>query len=476
MFYLVLFSPLLLSIIAFILNKKHSFNLMKFSSLIYLLLSIIIVYLFSIWYIYDYGIFFTKYSIDLTNFNNFNNINTIFLLLITLLAFLIWWYANYYFKKEIKHKVIGFTRLKEYNIFVNLFIFAMLFVASTNNILVMWIALEATTIFTTFLISFYWSSTSWEAAWKYVILCSVWLTLWLFWILMLISSWLTSLDYTNIVFQDVNILLAKLSFIFILVWFGTKVWLFPMNSWLPDAHGKASTPVSAFMSSILLPLALYIIFKLKIIVDTLIWSGNFTSNILLGFWIITLIYSWFILIFQDHFKRTLAYSSSENMWILTLALWIWTPLALKLLILHLIAHSFLKTSAFMSVWNVLLEQKTGKFKKISNLLENQKISSIFVIISLLMLVWVPISPLFISEIGIIYSLFDKNIYLSFIVIFAFILIFAGLLINFSKLFEKKENTQMKKVEERFTLNSIFTPILFTLILWISSIVSLLFIF
>jgi len=476
MFYLVLLSPLLLSIIAIVLNKKHSFNLMKFSSLMYLLLSIVIIYLFNIWYVYDYSIFFTKYSIDLTNFINFANINTIFLLLITLLAFLIWWYANYYFKKEIEHKVIGLTRLKEYNIFVNLFIFSMLFVASTNNILVMWIALEATTIFTTFLISFYWVSTSWEAAWKYVILCSVWLTLWLFWILMLISSWLTSLDYTNIVFQNTNILLAKLSFIFILVWFGTKVWLFPMNSWLPDAHGKASTPVSAFMSSILLPLALYIIFKLKIIVDTIIWSGDFTSNILLGFWIITLIYSWFILIYQDHFKRTLAYSSSENMWILTLALWIWTPLALKLLILHLIAHSFLKTSSFMSVWNVLLEQKTGKFKKISNLLENQKISSIFIIISLLMLVWVPISPLFISEIGLIYSLFDKNIYLSFIVILAFILIFAGLLINFSKLFETRESIKTKKIEEKFTLNSIFTPILFTLILWISSIISLLFIF
>jgi len=476
MFYLVLLSPLLLSIIAIVLNKKHSFNLMKFSSLMYLLLSIVIIYLFNIWYVYDYGIFFTKYSIDLTNFINFANINTIFLLLITLLAFLIWWYANFYFKKEVHHKVIGLTRLKEYNIFVNLFIFSMLFVASTNNILVMWITLEATTIFTTFLISFYWVSTSWEAAWKYVILCSVWLTIWLFWILMLISSWLTSLDYTNIVSQNTNILLAKLSFIFILVWFGTKVWLFPMNSWLPDAHGKASTPVSAFMSSILLPLALYIIFKLKIIVDTIIWSGDFTGNILLGFWIITLIYSGFILIYQDHFKRTLAYSSSENMWILTLALWIWTPLALKLLILHLIAHSFLKTSTFMSVWNVLLEQKTGKFKKISNLLENQKISSIFIIISLLMLVWVPISPLFISEIGLIYSLFDKNIYLSFIIILAFILIFAGLLINFSKLFETRESIKTKKIEEKFTLNSIFTPILFTLILWISSIISLLFIF
>ncbi len=473
MFYIVLFTPIVLSILALILNKKSEFLALKISTFIYGLLAIFALYLFHIWYEYSYGIFFTNYLLD---FNTYTNINTVFILLILVLAFLISWYAFYYFKKEIEHHAIGFSRLKEYNVFVNLFVFAMLFVASTNNILVMWIALEATTIFTTFLISFYGVSTSWEAAWKYVILCSVWLTVGLFGILMLIWSWLETLDFTQIVFSNVNVLLTKLSFIFILVGFGTKVWLFPMNSWLPDAHGKASTPVSAFMSSILLPLALYIIFKLKIIVDVMLWSTNFTNNILLWFGIITLLYSWFVLIHQKHFKRTLAYSSSENMWILALALWIWTPLALKLWMLHLIAHSFLKTSSFMSVWNVLLEQKTGQFWKISNLLKNQKVSSVFIIISILMLVWVPISPLFISEIWLIFTLFMKNMWLSFIIIFAFILIFSWILINFSKLFKTKEGTDTKMINERFSCNSIFAPIFFTLVFWIASIVSVLFIF
>jgi len=473
MFYIILFVPIILSIITLPLHKKQWFNILKISSFTYLILSVLIIYLFTVWYNFSQGIFFVNYNLD---FSNYNNINTIFILLINILAFLIWWYSIYYFKKEINHKVIGFARLKQYNIFVNLFIFAMLVVASTNNILVMWIALEATTIFTTFLISFYGLTTSWEAAWKYIILCSVWLTVWLFWIIMLIVSGLTSLDFTNITFEAVNTLLTQLSFVFIVIGFGTKVGLFPMNSWLPDAHGKASTPVSAFMSSILLPLALYIIFKLKIIVDSMLWNSFFTNNILLSFWIITLIYSWFILIFQNHFKRTLAYSSSENMWILALALWIWTPLALKFWILHLIAHSFLKASSFMSVWNILLEQWSWKFEKIWNILKNQKISAILLIFSLLMLIWVPISPLFISEIWLIFTLFTKNIYLSLIIIFAFILIFSWMLINFSKLFKDKKDVETKKIEENFNLNSIFTPILITLIIWISSIISLLFIF
>ena len=497
MSYLVLFTPLILSFLAFILPKRFWFWILKFSSVLYFFVSLMVVYLFSIWYLVDYSIFFINYSLD---FTNFEYINSVFILLITVLAFLILWYSNFYFKKEIEHKTIWFYRLKEYNILVNLFIFAMLFVASTNNVLVMWIALEATTIFTTFLISFYWTTTSWEAAWKYIILCSVGLTVWLLWIIMLIVSGLNTLDFTHLIFSDVNVLLAKISFIFIIVWFWTKVWLFPMNSWLPDAHWKASTPVSAFMSSILLPLALYIIYKLKIIVDIMLWSVEFTNNILLWFWIITLIYSWFILIFQKHFKRALAYSSSENMWILALAIWIWTPMSLKLWFLHLISHSFLKSSSFMSVWNILLEQKTWKFEKISDILKNQKISAILLIFSLLMLVWVPISPLFISEIWLIFTLFEKNIFLSLIVIFAFILIFSGILINFSKLFQwneknydneknneknnEKDNEkddegeefEMKRIYEKFSLNSIFLPILITLILWILSIFSLLFIF
>jgi len=403
------------------------------------------------------------------------NIGSLLTILVTILAFLISWYSIYYFKKEIEHKTIWLNRIKEYAILVNIFIFAMLFVVNTNNILVMWIALELTTISTTFLISFYWTSTSWEAAWKYVLLCSVWLTLWLFWIILLIVSWLDSLNYLHITFGHINILLTKLSFIFIVVWFGTKVWLFPMNSWLPDAHWKASTPVSAFMSAILLPIALYVIYKLKIIVDLMLWSPTFTDNILLGFWLVTLLYSWFIMIFQKHFKRALAYSSSENMWLLAIAIWIWSPLALKLWILHLMAHSFFKSSSFMSLWNVLLEQKTGQFWNISDLLKNQKITSIIMIFSLAMLVWVPISPLFISEIWIIYALFMKNMYLAFLLIFSLVLVFSWVLLNFWKLFDKHwEDTQ--KIDEKLTLNSIFTPIIITIMLWLLSIISVIYIF
>ncbi len=466
--YILLLIPVLLSIISFVSKKKYSKKILKSMPLAYLILFLITIYLFKNNIIFENHFFILDYSKSIFS-TNLENINILFFSLISLISFLVLAYSYFYFKKEIKHEAIWYTRLKEFNVLVNLFIVVMLVVASTKNIIVMWIALEATTIFTTFLISFYWTKTSWEASWKYVILCSVWLTLGLFGIILLISSGLESLYFTNIVFNHINALWVKLSFLLILLGFWTKVWLFPMHTWLPDAHWKAATPVSALMSSILLPLAIYIILKIKIIVDMMLWNSDFTNNVLIFLWLITVLYAWFVMIVQKHFKRALAFSSSENMWIILIWFWLASPLAIKLAILHITAHSFLKSAAFMSVWNILVEQKTWQFKKLSNIWENMKISSILMVISLALLVWLPISPLFISEIWLISILFEKNILLSLIFAFALILVFIWLLLNFSKMFKKKENSDTKFIKEKFKCKTIFIPIFLSIILGLLSI-------
>ncbi len=466
--YIILFIPLLLAFFSYFMNKKHSKKILKMTPIFYIFLFLYTVYLFKNWIVLENQFFILNYSKSINN-SNLLNINILFFSLILLISAIILKYSQFYFKKEIDHKAIWLARLKEFNVLANLFILAMLIVASTKNIVVMWIALEATTIFTTFLISFYGTKTSWEASWKYVILCSVGLTVWLFWIILLITSGLSSLDFTHINFENVNILWAKLSFLLILIWFGTKVWLFPMHTWLPDAHGKAATPVSALMSSILLPLAIYIIIRNKIIVDIMIWNPDFTNQVLLFFWLITVFYAWFVMIVQKHFKRALAFSSSENMWIILVWFWLFTPLSIKLAILHITVHSFFKAASFMSVWNILVEQDTGQFNKISNIWKNMKVSSILMVISLLLLVWLPISPLFLSEIWIISILFSKNILLGLIFTFSLILVFIWLLKNFGKMFENKENKETKFIDEKLKCNTIFIPIILSIILGISSI-------
>jgi formate hydrogenlyase subunit 3/multisubunit Na+/H+ antiporter MnhD subunit len=93
----------------------------------------------------------------------------------------------------------------------------------------------------------------------------------------------------------------------------------------------------------------------------------------------------------------------------------------------------------------------------------------------LMLIWIPISPIFISEMWLILTFFTQNPYLTALFILSFIFMFSGIIVSFSRLFEEKKWCEIKKIQERFKINSIFLPIFMTILLWIGSIASLIFI-
>jgi formate hydrogenlyase subunit 3/multisubunit Na+/H+ antiporter MnhD subunit len=187
----------------------------------------------------------------------------------------------------------------------------------------------------------------------------------------------------------------------------------------------------------------------------------------------TIVYSGFVMLIQHHYKRTLAYSSSENMWIIAFAWALWTPIAQVFSILHVIGHSFLKSASFMSAWNILLYTHTWQFDNIKNISKYMKISSILLVISLFMLVWLPPSPLFISELGIIYQAFIINPVYAVIFVVGIVLAFTWLLYNFSSLFVDKENVpDLKKIDKDFKLSFMHLPIILCLV--ISIIISVLF--
>lgn len=452
LFYISLAAPALLWVLALTMGQNNAKTFLQVNRFSYLALAIIAIVLFA-----------TKTRID-TTFFVLDSLNIVYYSIILILSFLISAYAVSYFGTEIDHKEIGRWRLKQYNIFINFFILSMLFVAVSKNLMVMWIALEATTIFTTFLISFYGTKSSWEAAWKYVILCWIGVTIWLLGLFMMMSAWVHNLDFTTAIKEVwVNKNMLELAFVFILVWFGTKVGFFPLNSWLPDAHGKWSTPISAFMSSILLPLAFYMITRAQSIIDINL-ASNFTSKLMIFFALVTIVYSGFVMIIQHHYKRALAYSSSENMWIIAFAWALGTPLAQTFALLHVVGHSFLKTASFMSAWNILLHTHSWQFEKIGEIAKYMRNSSILLVISLFMLVWLPPSPLFISELGIIWQAYLVNPVYALVFVVWIVLAFSGLLYNFSSLFAKKEEVDnLKKIEKDFKIGCMHMPIILALI-------------
>src|ERR1035437_10116211 len=235
------------------------------------------------------------------------------ILIVSFIGFFTIIYSIQYLRKETTKNIIGFTRVKQYFILLNLFLAAMFLAVTAGNPIFAWISIEATTLSTAFLISFYNKPSAMEAAWKYLIINSVGLLLGFFGTLLYftsVSSWDGNgfvnwqLLTTHAIYLDP--VLAKIAFIFVVIGYGTKVGLAPMHTWLPDAHSKAPVPISALLSGVLLNVAFVIILRFKYVTDASIGPA-FAQNLLMTLGILSIFIASLIILTQKNYKRLLAY-------------------------------------------------------------------------------------------------------------------------------------------------------------------------
>ncbi|MEP6702453.1 MAG: hydrogenase 4 subunit F [Betaproteobacteria bacterium] len=257
------------------------------------------------------------------------------------------------------------ARLRLYHSMFQLFMFTMLLALLTNNMGILWVAMEAATLTTVLLISLYRTPSSLEAAWKYFILCGVGIAQALFGTVLLyfaaekvMGGGATALLWThlNAVKGQLEPTVLSLAFVFLLVGYGTKVGLAPLHNWLPDAHAEGPTPVSAVLSGLLLNVALYAVVRTKVLVDGAL-STHFAGNLLMGFGMFSVIVGAFFLSRQRDVKRLFAYSSIEHMGIIAFAFGMGGSLATFAGLLHMTVHSLTKSAIFFTVGHAA--QKTG---------------------------------------------------------------------------------------------------------------------
>src|SRR6266571_3344059 len=268
------------------------------------------------------------------------------------------------------------AQLRRYHIFINLFIFAMLLAVSANNVGIMWIAVEATTIFSAMLIPLTVTKASVEASWKYILICSVGIAL------AFVGTVLGYFDFMTVSGHAASalnwpVLLAaapglnpdvlRLAFIFILIGYGTKAGIAPMHTWLPDAHSEAPSPLSATMSGVLLAVALYTIIRWKIVVDVALGPA-FTNRLLITLGVLSLALAAFSLVIQHNYKRMLAYSSIEHTGLMCIGLAL-GPLGVFAMLLHLISHTAAKSMMFILAGEVLHRYNTTELERVSGLLK-----------------------------------------------------------------------------------------------------------
>jgi len=274
-------------------------------------------------------------------------------------------FSGPYMKNEQEHGRLTKPRLRLYKSMYQLFMFTMLVALTTNNLGILWVAMEAATLTTVLLVSLYRTPASLEAAWKYFILCGVGIAQALFGTILLyfaaervLGETGNALLWTHLVDVKGQLepTIMSLSFIFLLVGYGTKVGLAPLHNWLPDAHAEGPTPISAVLSGLLLNVALYAILRCKVLADGAIGPG-FAGNLMMGFGLFTLVVAAFFLSRQKDVKRMFAYSSIEHMGLITFAFGMGGAVANFAGLLHMTMHSLTKSAIFFAVGHAT--QKTG---------------------------------------------------------------------------------------------------------------------
>ncbi len=274
-------------------------------------------------------------------------------------------FSRPYMRIEHAHGKLNDNRLRLFHSMYQLFVFTMLLVLLTNNLGILWVALEAATLTTVLLVSLYRTPASLEAAWKYFILCGVGIAQALFGTILLYSaaekvlgSGGTALLWTHLdtVASTLEPTVMSLAFVFLLVGYGTKVGLVPLHNWLPDAHAEGPTPVSAVLSGLLLNVALYALLRCKVLVDGAL-QAPFASRLMMGFGLLSVVVAAFFLSRQKDIKRMFAYSSVEHMGLVTFAFGMGGPVANFAGLLHMTVHSLTKSAIFFAVGHAA--QKAG---------------------------------------------------------------------------------------------------------------------
>jgi hydrogenase-4 component F len=334
-----------------------------------------------------------------------DSLSALFLAILGIVGCLTGLYSIGYMRHEVDDGEISVTTLCHYYGFFHLFLFTMLLVITSNNLILMWAAIEATTLSSAFLVGLYGQSSSLEAAWKYIIICTVGVAFGLFGTILVYANAASFMpDPNDAIFwtevlkhaAQLDPMLMHLAFVFVLIGFGTKTGLFPMHAWLPDAHSEAPSPISALLSAVLLNCALLIIIRYTIIINTTL-GNEFTSTLLLAFGLLSVAVAAFFILVQRDLKRLLAYSSVENMGLIAVALGIGGPLGILAALLHTLNHSLAKTLLFCGSGNVLLKYGTRDITVVKGMLKSMPFTAVLLAGGALALGGMPPFNIFLSE-------------------------------------------------------------------------------
>ncbi len=337
---------------------------------------------------------------------------------IGVIATLATWQGTRYLEGEIAAGRCTLRHASLYAALVQGFLATMLLAVLAANLGVLWVAVEGTTIVTTFLVGHRRTRKALEASWKYIVICAVGIALAFLGTVLVYLAALhagghgrSPLDWTTLVGESGRLDpgVMRLGVALLVLGYGTKVGLAPMHSWLPDAHSQAPAPVSALMSGVLLTVAFYAILRFKVIADGALGTP-FARNLLAAVGLLSLLVAASLLLSQRDYKRMLAYHSVEHMGLIALGAAAGTPLAIAAVLLHILGHGLAKGVLFLASGEVLVTEGTSEIEKVPALLTRRPVLGGIFGLGLMALLGLPPFSLFVSELNMLRAEFQVGLW------------------------------------------------------------------
>ena len=352
-------------------------------------------------------------------------------------------YAVGYFRDDEPDHITA-SEVRKYYRLTPLFVFAMLLVAVSNNLGVMWVATEATTLTSVFLIAFYGRATSLEAAWKYTMIGGVGLSMALFGTILTYyaahnvpgTDTLAGLNWSvlasNAPQLDPNTM--RFAFILILLGYGTKAGIAPMHTWKPDAYSEAPVPAAAMLAAGVLNCALYGLIRFHVLAARCI-GPQFGSQLLIFFGLLSIGVAVPFVLVQKTFRRILAYSSIDHGGIMILGLGFGGAFGALGMLLHMTFHSVTKPLLFFCAGNAQQRLKTDLFHQAKGgLIHSMPVTGSVLLMATLAVTGTPPFSMFQSEFTVLRAGFTSGHVAAAALCVAFLAaIFAGFLVHFSRL-------------------------------------------
>jgi hydrogenase-4 component F len=335
-----------------------------------------------------------------------------------------------------EHRLWGF-----YALFAG-FALTILLSSVMNNAGLYWIAIELTTLVSTFLVGFERAAESIEAAWKYIIIISAGISLALlgtvlfYWCgtFVLGPTYDMTWDVLREAAPRMNPALASLAFLLVLVGYGTKVGLAPMHAWLPDAHSESPAPISAMLSGALLNSAMLGIVRYLTVADAA-QSGQLARVTFVAFGVISLLVGALFIVRQNGIKRLMAYSSVEHMGVMALGFGFGGPLGIAGALYHMLNHSLNKSLMFFGAGNVMRSYGSKEIRNIHGVWAQFPVQGALWLAGAAAITGAPPFGLFLSELVILRAGFERGYdWAVYCMVVLLIVIFIGFLNHFRAMY------------------------------------------